>query len=466
MAPVVVGEDPGHGQADPDGGDDEEDLGQVGGGLPDGDIGVHGPVVEGGDRPVEGHAGDHDDDGGHRQGHARQRGARDEQLREHADGHGGQAHGELPGHVELVDEDEPPGVGQRAHDGGQRRRLRTGVEEHGEAVGGDEGAQAAQDVQDPARGDGDVGRLDLPVEQEGHGPHGHARRGHDHEHVGRPRQGAGEVLAHQVEHGGDHGEPGDQEEDRGDDPALVVALDEARGPEQAHNAHVDARRDDAADQPGEEVLVAPHEHLPAHRLPDEGGDEHRQALDPAALVQEAESRAGDAGGGRIEEGPVEPLHARHLVELGLEVLHGLVGAQVVDDAAQGLQAGDVDAAPAHLRRLGAEPVPHVGGGHDLGHGDGGLVTVEADGGGGPRHGGLHPVGAGARGEHETAQAQDDGGLEHEAIRVELEPRRVIRNCGITHGSMVADRPSPPWAKAPGPRVVLGTSPPAGAGPSD
>ena len=47
------------------------------------------------------------------------------------------------------------------------------------------------------------------------------------------------------------------------------------------------------------------------------------------------------------------MHGLDLIELGVEVPGGLVGVQVVDDAAQPLQTRDIDAASAHLGGLGA-----------------------------------------------------------------------------------------------------------------
>ena len=117
------------------------------------------------------------------------------------------------------------------------------------------------------------------------------------------------------------------------------------------------------------------QHLPANELSEERRDEDRQALHPTALVEEAESGAGHARGCSIGKSVVTAVHLLDLLKLGLEVLDGLVSSQIVNDAAQCLQATDVDTDPTHFTGLGAETVADVGGGHDLGHRHGRLVAV-------------------------------------------------------------------------------------------
>ena len=177
------------------------------------------------------------------------------------------------------------------------------------------------------------------------------------------------------------------------------------------------------------MLVVALQHLSANELSEECRDEDRQTLHPTAFVKKAESGTGHARGRRVGEGVVAGVHLLDLFKLGLEVLDGLVGAQVVDDAAQCLQATDVDADPTHFAGLGAETVADVGGGDDLGHRHGRLVAVEADSRGGPGHGGLDAVGAGTGGEHEPSQVQHDVGLLHEPIGIETRFVAVARWSG-------------------------------------
>lgn len=75
MTPVVVGKDSCDSQTDSDRSDDEENLGQIARGLPNGDVRLNGLIIERGDRPVEGHTRDHDDDRRHGEGDTRQGGA-------------------------------------------------------------------------------------------------------------------------------------------------------------------------------------------------------------------------------------------------------------------------------------------------------------------------------------------------------------------------------------------------------
>ena len=177
------------------------------------------------------------------------------------------------------------------------------------------------------------------------------------------------------------------------------------------------------------MLIVALQHLPANELSEECRDEDRQALHPTALVEDAESGTGHTRGCRVAEGVVARMHLLDLLKLGLEVLDGLMCSQVVDDAAQRLQATDVDADPTHFAGLSTEPVADVGGGDDLGHRHGRLVAVEADSRGSSGHGGLDAVGAGTGGEHEPSQVQHDVGLLHEPIGIETRFVAVVRWSG-------------------------------------
>ena len=173
----------------------------------------------------------------------------------------------------------------------------------------------------------------------------------------------------------------------------MVAVGEPGDGEEADHPHVEAGGDDTAHDPGEEVLEVAVEHVAARRLARGRGHEDGQALDPTALVEEAEPGAGDAGGQGIDHGAVHGRPGGDLIKTRVQVLDGLVGAQVVDEAAQSLQAVDVDTHTPDLGGLGAEALADVGGGDDLRHRHRRLVPVESDGGRGLRHGGLHAVGA-------------------------------------------------------------------------
>ena len=122
--------------------------------------------------------------------------------------------GELPWHVEDVNEKQSAGISQSPDHCSQHAGLHACVEQHGESVGGDKGAEAPQHVKKRTVESATAGRCDIPAEDEGHGPDGDTGRSHDHEHVGAAREGRGEVLAEQVEHGGDHGETRHEGEDR------------------------------------------------------------------------------------------------------------------------------------------------------------------------------------------------------------------------------------------------------------
>ena len=114
----------------------------------------------------------------------------------------------------------------------------------------------------------------------------------------------------------------------------MVSRHRASGVQDCHDAHVGAGGRNSADEPGEEMLIVALQHLPANELSEECRDEDRQALHPSTLVEEAESGTGHARGCRVGEGVVARMHLLDLLKLGLEVLDGFVGSQVVDDAAQ------------------------------------------------------------------------------------------------------------------------------------
>ena len=126
-----------------------------------------------------------------------------------------------------------------------------------------------------------------------------------------------------------------------------------------HDPHVCTGRRHSTDNPGEEVLIVTLKHLPANELPKKGGHEHRQALDPSALVEETESCAGHAGSRGVGKNVVPSAHLLNLGQLGLEVLDGLMSAQIMDDPAQSLQTGHVDTDTTHFAGLGTESVANV-----------------------------------------------------------------------------------------------------------
>jgi len=156
----------------------------------------------------------------------------------------------------------------------------------------------------------------------------------------------------------------------------------------------------------------------AHPLPEGRRDQHREALDEAAVVQERERRARDAREQRVRERGVERRTGLDLVKRGVDVLDRRVGWQL---GRQRLEAGDpvgVDADGAHLRDLGAEDRPAVGGGGDLGERDVCGVPVQADGVRDLLHRELDPIAARSGREHQLARAQHDAGLADQADRLE------------------------------------------------
>ena len=138
VTPVVVGDDSRQCESDTDCRDDEEDLKQVRGGVADVDALVDRQRVERRDRAIEGHAGDHDDDGGNGERHSRQGGPGDEELSQQSNRYRRQSDRELPRHMEDVNEQKPPGISQRTDHGGECAGLGAGIEQHGEAVGRNE----------------------------------------------------------------------------------------------------------------------------------------------------------------------------------------------------------------------------------------------------------------------------------------------------------------------------------------
>ena len=165
----------------------------------------------------------------------------------------------------------------------------------------------------------------------------------------------------------------------------MVAGDHAGCIKRGHDAHIGAGGGDPAHEPGEEVLIVALKHLTADELPQKRGHEDREALDPAALVEKAESCAGHPGGGRVGEGVVTSMHLLDLRQLGLKMLNSLMRAQIVNDPAQSLQTVDIDTDTTNFTGLGAEPTTDVRGGDDLGHRHRGLVPVKTDRGGCSRH---------------------------------------------------------------------------------
>ena len=125
--------------------------------------------------------------------------------------------------MEDVNEKQSASIGQGPDHRSQHAGLHACIEQHGESVGGDKGAEAPQNVEKRSIKTGVAGRCNIPTEDEGHGPDGDARCSHDHEDVGAAREGRREILSEQVEHSGDHRETRDEEEDRRDNAALVVS---------------------------------------------------------------------------------------------------------------------------------------------------------------------------------------------------------------------------------------------------
>ena len=106
----------------------------------------------------------------------------------------------------------------------------------------------------------------------------------------------------------------------------MISCHHTSGVQRRHDSHVGARGSDTADEPGEEVLVVTLKHLPADELTQKRGHEHRQALNPTALVEEAESGTGHARCCGVGEGVIAGVHLLDLLKLGLKVLNGLVCA--------------------------------------------------------------------------------------------------------------------------------------------
>ena len=88
----------------------------------------------------------------------------------------------------------------------------------------------------------------------------------------------------------------------------------------ADDGHVEARRGEAADHPRHEVVDVAFEKQPANRLPDERRDEHGQAFDEPAFVEEGEACASQAGG---DGGDGNGIECRAPVNL-LDVLDGVL----------------------------------------------------------------------------------------------------------------------------------------------
>ena len=110
--------------------------------------------------------------------------------------------------------DEPGDVDDRAVQPGEQAGLRGCVEQHGEAVGGDEGRQC------PPRGQrqrleavAGLGGGDRPVEDARDGPDGRRRRDEQHDDVGSAGDARDEVLTYEVQYRCDEGETGNQEKD-------------------------------------------------------------------------------------------------------------------------------------------------------------------------------------------------------------------------------------------------------------
>ena len=187
MAPVVVGDDARQGEPNTNRRDDEEDLGQVRRRFSHVDPFIDRQCIERGDGAVERHTGDHDDDSGDGERHPGKGGTRYKELSQQSDRDCGQPHGELPRHMENVDQKEAPGIGQCTDHSRQDAGLGTGVEQHGKAVGCDEGAEAPQNIEQRPVERSAAGCRHIPAEDEGDGPYGHARSRHHHEHIGAAR---------------------------------------------------------------------------------------------------------------------------------------------------------------------------------------------------------------------------------------------------------------------------------------
>jgi len=86
--------------------------------------------------------------------------------------------------MEDVNEKQPSGIGQSPNHRSQHAGLNACIEQHGETVGGDERAEAPQNVEKGTVESGAAGRRNIPAEDEGHGPDGNTRCCHDHENVG------------------------------------------------------------------------------------------------------------------------------------------------------------------------------------------------------------------------------------------------------------------------------------------
>ena len=86
--------------------------------------------------------------------------------------------------MEDVNEKQSAGISQSPDHCSQHAGLHACVEQHGESVGGDEGAETTQNVEERTVERAAAGRSNIPAEDEGHGPHSDAGRSHDHEHVG------------------------------------------------------------------------------------------------------------------------------------------------------------------------------------------------------------------------------------------------------------------------------------------
>ena len=101
------------------------------------------------------------------------------------------------------------------------------------------------------------------------------------------------------------------------------------------------------------------------------------------------------------------MHALDLIQLTVELLHGLVSPQVVHDSPKSLETVHVHAHSTDLAGLRPKAFTDEGGRDQLGHRHRRLVPVQPDCRGRLGHRGLHPIRARPSGEHELAEAKND-----------------------------------------------------------
>ena len=304
--------------------------------------------------------------------------------------------------------DEPGDVDDRAVQPGEQAGLRGCVEQHGEAVGGDEGREG------PPRGQrqgleavAGLGGGDRPVEDARDGPNGRRRRDEQHDDVGSAGDARDEVLAYEVQYRCDKGKTWNEEEDGRDHARLMRRVDDGGALKGADDGHVEARRGEAADHPRHEVVDVAFEKQPANRLPDERRDEHGQAFDEPALVEEGEARAGQAGGDGGDGNRVEHRTPVNLLDVSDGVLDEERGGQRLNVCVETVDAVGVHPEVSLLDDLRAEGPVGPGRRRDgrVRHLD--VEPFDAHRSGEALHAVLHPKSGRSGSQHVLSEPEDD-----------------------------------------------------------